>query len=397
MMETAVITSPASVLAVLAAICSFFFFLEKRTAWKGFNYLPPLIFIYVTPVLCSNTKIIPRTSSVYDFMGEVMLPFFLVLMLMNIDVKVAFRTAGRGIFVMLLGTVGVVIGAPLSFMLVSHGLGPEAWKAYGALAGSWIGGTGNMLAVGQMVNLNESSLEFGYAVIADNAVYLIWLPILLGSKRCAELFHSFTRVPEERINELERAASKLNTKKDPLEMRHILYLIFFGFAATVLAAHISAMLPLVKASSGQVIISANTYKILLITALGIGLSFTRARQIPGSQALAMALIYLFVARMGAKADLSNLNTSVFWFLLGAYLWIFFHGAMLLLGARIFKIDVHTAAIASAANIGGAASAPIVAAYHKPVLVPVAVLMALIGYAIGNPLAYLTALLCLFVG
>ena len=110
----------------------------------------------------------------------------------------------------------------------------------------------------------------------------------------------------------------------------------------------------------------------------------------------MALVYLFVARMGAKADLSNLTTSVYWFLLGAYIWIFIHGIILVTAARIFKVDIHTAAIASAANIGGAASAPIVAAHHNRTLVPVSILMAMIGYAIGNPAAYLAALLCFWL-
>jgi uncharacterized membrane protein len=111
----------------------------------------------------------------------------------------------------------------------------------------------------------------------------------------------------------------------------------------------------------------------------------------------MACVYLFVARMGAKADLSGIGVEVLWFLLGAYLWIALHGAVILLGARLFRVDVHTAAISSAANIGGAASAPIVAAYHKPALVPVSILMALIGYAVGNPAAFLAALLCRWVG
>ena len=110
----------------------------------------------------------------------------------------------------------------------------------------------------------------------------------------------------------------------------------------------------------------------------------------------MALVYLFVARMGAKADLSNLSVSVFWFVLGGYIWIFIHGFFLVGAAKLFKVDVHTAAIASAANIGGAASAPIVAAYHKPTLVPVSILMALLGYAVGNPAAILAGYLCMLV-
>ncbi|UCC43799.1 MAG: DUF819 family protein [Candidatus Zixiibacteriota bacterium] len=382
---------------MLAAITSLFFYLEKKTEWNLFNYFPPLIFIYVVPVLLSNTGFIPSKSGVYDFMGANLLPMFLVIMLLNVDLLATVRVMGKGVFVMLLGTLGVVIGAPIGYMLVSHGLGPEAWKGFGALAGSWIGGTGNMLAVGQMVDLDESALEFGYAVIADNAVYLIWLPIMLGSKNLAGWFHKFTKVSSKRLERMEEAARELVRDKGRIEMRHFLYLAFIGFSVTALAIYLSGQLEPIKTGSGQVIVSANTYKILLVTLFGVILSFTRANRIPGSHAFSMALVYLFVARMGAKADLSNMDESVFWFLLGAYVWIFIHGGVLLGAARLFRVDVHTAAIASAANIGGAASAPIVAAYHKPALVPVSVLMALLGYAIGNPSAYVAALLCRWVG
>jgi uncharacterized membrane protein len=396
-MQDAWITSSAGIVATLAAVASTMFYLEKKMGWKLFNYLPPLIFIYLIPVALSNTGIIPSNAPAYDFMGANILPMFLVIMLLNVDLLATVRIMGKGIFVMLVGTLGVVVGAPIGYMIVSHGLGPDAWKGFGALAGSWIGGTGNMLAVGQMVELDESSLEFGYAVIADNGVYLIWLPIMLGSKNLAGWFHKFTRVSSKRLERMEAAAKELMVDKGKVEMRHFLYLIFLGLAATALSTWISGLLEPIRTDAGQVIVSANTYKILLVTFFGIALSFTPASRIPSSHAFSMALIYLFVARMGARADLSNIDSSVFWFLLGAFIWIFIHGAFLLGAARLFRVDVHTAAIASAANIGGAASAPIVAAYHKPALVPVSILMALLGYAIGNPAAYGAALLCRFFG
>ena len=117
------------------------------------------------------------------------------------------------------------------------------------------------------------------------------------------------------------------------------------------------------------------------------------KRIPGSHDVAMAFVYLFVARMGAVADLTGVAGQAVPFLVGALIWIFIHGGFCLLGAKLFRVDVHTVAIASAANIGGAASAPIVAAHHKESLVPASILMALIGYAVGNYAAYLTAVLC----
>ncbi len=390
-MDYSLISSPAGILATLAAVTSFFFYLEKKTAWKIFNFFPPLIFIYLLPVLLSNNGIIPSKSPVYDFMGTNLLPMFLTIMLLDVNLKATVKVMGKGIFVMLLGTLGVVVGAPIALMIVKTGLGPDAWKAFGALAGSWIGGTGNMLSVADAVGLDESSLDYGYAVIADNAVYLIWLPIMLGSKNFAGWFNKFTNTSKDRLEKMEKAAKELIVDKGPVEMRHFLYLAFLGFGVTAIASWLAEFIPPLPP-----VLSYNTYKILLVTFIAIGLSFTKASRIPASHAFSMALVYLFVAKMGAKADLSQIDTSVFWFLLGAYIWIFIHGFFLVGAAKLFKVDIHTAAIASAANIGGAASAPIVAAYHRASLVPVSILMALVGYAVGNPAAILAAYLCEWV-
>jgi uncharacterized membrane protein len=399
-MEGTLISSSAGVLAVLAGVTSLFFYLERKTKLRLFNYFPPLIFIYLVPVGLSNTGVIPNNSPVYGFMRQNILPMFLVLMLLQVDFLATVRAMGRGVMVMLLGTLGVVVGAPVALFIVRHGLrtlGPDAYKAYGALAGSWIGGTGNMAATAVALGLDDKSLAFGYALISDNAVYIIWLPLLLMSKNFAGWFQRFTRVPEGHVEAVHEAAGKLSLENGRPAMVHYLYLAFIGFGVTALAAWLARYLPEIPSGpEAQAFITTSTWNILLVTFFGVLLSFTRAGRIPGSHPLSMALVYLFVARMGATADLSRLDSSILWFLLGAYIWIFIHGMFLVGGARLFKVDVHTAAIASAANIGGAASAPIVAAYHNPVLVPVSILMALIGYAIGNPAAIFTGLLCRWV-
>ena len=144
------------------------------------------------------------------------------------------------------------------------------------------------------------------------------------------------------------------------------------------------------------VLSTNVWKILLVTTMGIMLSFTRARALPGSHEVAMAIVYVFVAGMGARASLAGLDQAPA-FLLGAFIWIFIHGAFCLAGAYLLRVDVHTVAIASAANVGGAASAPVVAAAHREKLVPVSVLMALIGYAVGTYAATVTGWMCKWVG
>lgn len=385
-MNSSLVSSSTGIIFVLSANAALWFFLQKKTDWRLFNYLPPLIFIYVLPVFFSNLGLIPSKAPVYDWLGENVLPFFLVLLLLDVDLRSTLKVAGRGVFVMLLGTVGVIVGAPLAYALVKGGLTPEAWKGFGALAGSWIGGTGNMAAVAE--GLGTSGTDFGLAVIADNVVYLVWLPLMLQSKNMAKWFHRFTRVSDERLARLKDAADELVIKKGSPEMRHLLYLIAIGFGVTYVCGLISGKIPELPP-----VLTPGTYKILLVTTLGLALSHTPAKRIPGSHQLAMALVYLFVARMGAKTAVAGLAGQAIPFVAGGFIWIAIHGIFIVVAARIFRIDVHTAAICSAANIGGAASAPIVAAYHDERLVPVSILMALIGYAVGNYAAFFAAFLC----
>ena len=385
-MENALITNSTGILFILAGNAALWFFLQKRTGWKLFNYIPPLIFIYVLPACFSNAGLITSDSPVYDWMGDVLLPLFLVLLMLDVDVRSTVKVMGKGVFVMLIGTAGVVIGAPTGYFLVKGWLDPEAWKGFGALAGSWIGGTGNMAAVAE--GLGTSGSQFGLAVIADNVVYLVWLPLMLQSKNMAGWFHRFTRVKSERLAQLKATAEELVVDKGKPQMRHLLYLAAIGFGVAWLAGLIAQNIPQLPP-----VLTQSTYKILLVTTFGLILSFSPARRIPGSHELAMALVYLFVARMGAKAAVSGLVGQAIPFVAGAYVWIFIHGIFILLAARLFRMDIHTAAISSAANIGGAASAPVVAAYHDERLVPVSILMALIGYAVGNYAAFLAGYLC----
>jgi len=383
------INSSAGVMFTLIAIAAFWFFVERKTGWKIFQFLPPLLFIYSTPILLSNadiifgleSKILVNSSPVYDGMREFGLPIAICLMLLSVNVPAAVRVMGGGVAVMLMGTAGVVVGGVVSYMLVHSYLQPDAWKAFGTLAGSWIGGTGNMAAA--HVALEGGPEHLGLAVLADNLVYVVWLPILLGSRAFADKFNAWARVPEDRLAKMEQAAAELVTDERAASMLDYLNLAAIALAVIWASKLIAPLLPVIEN-----VLSTSTWLILLVTTFSLLLSVTRARHIPGSQNIAMAIIYMFVAGMGARAALEGLSQAP-WFVLGAFIWIAIHGAFCLAGAWLFKVDVHSAAIASAANIGGAASAPIVAAYHRPSLVPVSILMALIGYAIGNYLAILT--------
>lgn len=393
-MTSSLITSPVGVMTVLIAVVTFWFWLERTTRWKLFEFLPPLVFIYASPVLLSNFGVIPFQSEAYQFLREYGLPIFIVLMLVKVDVISAVRIMGKGVFVMLLGSIGVVFGGVVAYKLGqtltfsdSFPLPPDSWRAFGTLAGSWIGGTGNMTAA--HAGLEGTAADMTMAAAADQMVYLVWLPILLGCKSFADRFNRWARVAPGRLEAMETAAANFKSAESPPTMTSLLYLGLLAIGFTWIAYGLSEILPPV-AIGGATVITAGTWLILLVTTMALLASATPARKLPAAQPIAMAIIYVYVARVGATMDLSVVNwNEMTGFIAMAYVWIFIHGLFILTGAWIFRVDIHTVAIASAANIGGAASSPIVAAHHRETLVPASILMALIGYALGNYLAILT--------
>jgi uncharacterized membrane protein len=420
-MDQALITSEAGVLAVLTGICAFFFWLEKATRWRLFQYVPPLVFIYLTPVLLSNTGVLvqwmavdsktptsavgevmattpagvlPTASPAYDAIKAFALPMMLVLMLLNVDVGRAVRLVGRGVGVMLFGSVGVIVGAALGTLAVRQWLEPTAWKAYGALAGSWVGGTGNLAAVSEA--LDASGTEVGLAVLADTLLLLLWVPVMLASKRIAAPFARFARVDADRVAAMDAAILADEREAPSATYQEYLYLLFAAFAVTALSQFITQSITdflTPRKLVWPVNFSESTCRILLVTTIGIALSFTPLRRIAASRHLGMALVFLFMAQTGATANLAMAAEQAAPFLGGALICMATHGAFCLLGAWLLRVDIHTAAIASAANIGGIATASCVAAHHKESLMPAAILLALLGYALGNYAGLMTAALC----
>ena len=383
------ISSPIGVLATLAFVAAFFFMLEQTTRAKLFQYIPPLLFIYATPVFLNNFDVIPSDSPVYAGLSAYLLPAFIVLMLIKVNVPAVVRVMGKGVLVMLMGTAGVMVGAIVAYMLVHSWLSADAWKGYGALAGSWIGGTANMAATAEMLGTSEE--QFGLAVIADNVIYVFWLPLLLLSRDFADRFNTWARVPADRLASMDAAAEiHVEVDKAPTMPQYLfLIAIVIGvtWVGTALAPVISGWIASTSSGLGAVF-GVTTTRILLVTTMALILSTTAVSKLPNSTAIGTSLIYIFVAGMGARASVSGLAEAPM-FVAGAFVWIIIHGLFCIAGAWLFRVDIHSVAIASAANIGAAASAPIVAAHHRPNLVPASILMALLGYAMGNYLAPLT--------
>ncbi|MDH3254458.1 MAG: DUF819 family protein [Acidobacteriota bacterium] len=377
---------PVGVMAVIIMVPVFFVWLEKKTQWKVFTFLPAIIWIFLTPILLSNLGVIPKSSPIYDIFKSFAVPLFIVLMLLDINIREALRVAWRGAAVMVIGSLGIVAGVVGSFWAFRGWLPDAAWSGFGALAGSWIGGTGNLAAVAEMLDTPEEFI--GVVVIADNFVYLVYFPIILMAKNWAGWFNKFSGVSQEQIDHIAEATKSVERKTHEVHFKDVLTLLGFGFAAILVANLIAGMLPEV----GEVV-STKTWALLLVTVFGISLSATPLKDVPGSEPLSMTFVYIYMTMIGASADLSQLDQGAVWFLVAGYVAVTLHLLLIGLSARIFKIDVSMAAVASVAAVGGAASAPVAAGFHREELVPISIMLALIGYALGNFLGWGAGALC----
>ena len=249
---------------------------------------------------------------------------------------------------MMMGTAGVVVGCVVSYLLVNRWLAPDAWTGFGALAGSWIGGTGNMAATSEM--LNTPPEQFGLAVLADNVIYIVWLPILLASKNFADRFNAWANVSEDRIHMMDSAAQLVIEEERAPEMRDYIFLAAIAIGVTWIAAVLAPIFysAMMKVQPGlQVVLSESTWRILLITTIALALSDDTCLQVAECDGHGHGNDLRFCrAGMGARATIEGFGQAPA-FLLGAFVWIFIHGAFCLAGAKLFRVDVHSVAIASA--------------------------------------------------
>ena len=373
------------VMTVIIMIPVFFLWLERTTRWKVFEFLPAIIWIFITPIILSNLNVIPRSSPIYTTFRSFAVPMFIVLMLLDIDIRQAMRVAWRGAAVMVLGAFGIVVGAVIAFALFRSGVPEGTWMGFGALAGSWIGGTGNLAAVADA--LDTPGEMVGMVVLVDNIVYVVYFPLIIGCKRWAKQFNRFTQVPPEAEAHFTEAAQQVEKKSHEVHFRDALTLLGFGFVAILGATQLARVFPEI-----QPVFTERTWAILLVTTFGIAMSATKLKDVPGTEPLSMTFVYIYMTMMGAQADLRELGGAQ-WFIIAGFICITIHLVFIVAGARLFRIDVSMAAVASVSSVGGAASAPVAAGFHREELVPVSIMLALIGYALGNYLGVATAYLC----
>ena len=408
------ITNDAIILGMLAAILGFVFYTagSEHRFWKRFyRFVPALLLCYFLPSLLTTFGIIDAEASrLYYVASRYLLPASLVLLTLSIDLKGIVNLGPKALILFLTGTLGIVIGGPIALLIMSaldpsllNVTGPEAvWRGMTTVAGSWIGGGANQTAMKEIFEVGDQ--VFSAMVAVDVIIANIWMAVLLvmagnakqlDARRGADT--SAITSLREKVEEIQKRHSRVPTLPD------LMLIAAVGFGVTAIAhAGADQLAPWFQANAPQLARFSFTsqffWLIIIATTLGVAMAFSPAKKLEGAGAskVGSVFIYFLVATIGTHMDITALRDSPELFLLGA-IWMAVHAGLMLLVAKLIKAPTFFMAVGSQANVGGAASAPVVAAAFHPSLAPVGVLLAVMGYALGTYAAWFCGQLLRVIG
>lgn len=406
MENTALITDDAAVLGLLAITLGAVFWTAARPTgfWKRFyGIVPAILPCYLLPAIYNSVGLIDGAASgLYPMARDYLLPSALVLFCVAMDVGAIARLGPKAIIMFLVGTLGVMLGAIVAF--VSMGvLHPETvagdtWRGMATMAGSWIGGGANQAAMKEVFGVDATL--FGQFVAVDVLVGYLWMAILLFLAGRAESFDRWTGADTSAITKLKQQIADYQAEHTRIPtMADLMGIFAVALGATGVSHAVAGpVVAWVKAAPAQwrlqdySLDSGFFWIVIVATTLGVLFSLTRVRRLEGAGAskVGSVMLYVLIATIGMQMDLRALADRPF--LLLGLIWISVHAALMLGVAKLIRAPLFFMAVGSQANIGGAASAPVVATAFHPALAPVGVLLAVFGYALGTYCAYLTGLM-----
>jgi len=362
------ISSPLLYLVSLLLIAFTLGAVEKFSKHKLFTYLPAVVLLYALAMGLAQLGLWQESEAIhstYKSVKTILLPAMLFVMLLQIDLK-AFVGLGRSLIIAYVASVFSLAVAFIGiFWLFS--LNQDAAGVFATLAGSWTGGTANMLAVAGALEVREELM--GYALIVDSIDYTLWVMTLLALVAFGPAFNRWTKAPQ-RFKNLSSEYSVETLKIRPFTLALLfLFSLFIAYLSNTLASLFSGL-------------STTTWSVLFATLFGLIGSRTALKNIAGSPQLSSAMLMLLIALIGSQAHLRGFGEVPLYLAVGLLI-LTFHASIMVIVAKLFRLDLFSIGVASLANIGGVASAPILAAAYHRSLIGIAVLMAIMGYMIGT--------------
>lgn len=402
------ITNDAVLFGILAVMLGSVFYTSSSSIpfWKSFyKWVPALLVCYFLPSLLNTFGLVDgEKSKLYFVASRYLLPASLVLLTLSIDFKRILALGPKALVMFFTGTAGIVIGGPIAIIIMSWinpdvvgGHGPDAvWRGMTTVAGSWIGGGANQAAMKEIYGVGDQM--FSIMVTIDIIVANIWMAVLLFFAARSKQIDEKNGADASAITDLQQTVEAFQRKhaRNP-ELSDLMMISAVAFGVVGLAHfgadYLSNAISSIESMANSNLSSHFFWLVVLATTCGLLLSFTRARKFEavGASKVGSVFIYILVATIGLKMDVTAIGETPAMFVVGG-IWMLIHASMLLIVGKIIKAPIFFLAVGSQANVGGAASAPVVASAFHPSLAPVGVLLAVLGYALGTYAALLTGTL-----
>ncbi|PWL31920.1 DUF819 family protein [uncultured Roseivirga sp.] len=404
-------TNDAIVLGLLIMVVAWVFYTSssQKPFWKKFyTFVPSILLCYFLPALLNWPfgLIDGEESNLYFVASRYLLPASLVLLCLSIDLKGILNLGPKAIIMFLAATFGIVLGGPLAILLISTiapsvldvGDGQEVWRGLTTVAGSWIGGGANQASMKEIFEVGDDL--FATMIVVDVICANIWTGFLLYGASITKKIDAWLKSDTSAIDDLKNRVEKYQAsiaKIPTLPETYVILALAFGgtalahWGSDVISPMLEERKEWLEKYSLESLASGFFWLVVIATTIGVGLSFTKFRKYEGAGAsrLGSVFIFILVATIGMKMNIQEIFDNMGLFLIGIT-WMLFHVIIMIVVAKLVKAPFFFVAVGSQANVGGAASAPVVASAFSPALAPVGVLLAVLGYALGTYGALLCA-------
>lgn len=361
-------------LALMPLAAGVFPTLEKRFQWRVFNVLPPIVwtYLFVTALAVAGVwTATPEIQGAQRTLTGQLLPALLFLLMVTCDLRAILAVGPRVLAVFACAMLSILVAIVLTYLLFRSLLPAEGWKMLAALSATWTGGSANLVAVKQVIGLSESALPA--VLLADALCYSVWVLVLFSTGAFAPAFNRWSRA-DRNGREYPQLAPVAST--GPADAGNILLWLGLAMLVGLGAGWIAGMMPT------STMLTQTSWTVLFSTVAGLILARTPFARIPGPASTGSALLALLVAVLASQSNFRGLASAPL-FILCAFVTMLLHIGLLALLARVFRFDMFLCGISSLAQIGGVASAPVLAATYSPVLVPIAILLAMLGLILGT--------------
>ncbi len=367
-------------LAVMLLAAGIYPALERRTGWRLFAVFPPIVLVYLSVTALAVLglwQVTPAIQGAQKLLISQLVPALLFLLMVNCDLRAIFALGPRVLAVFFCTSISLFVGFVATYLMFRNVLpAGDGWQPLAAVSGSWMGGSANLIAVKQSIGRDDDALAL--ALLTDAVCYSMWVALLFSLAKLAPAFNRWTRARSS----ADLVSAPVRTTA-PVTGDAVL--LWLGMAVLVAAgsAWIGARLP----TSG--VLGATTWSIMVATVAGLVVAHTPLARFPGASPISSVLLIFVVAVMASQSNFEGIGAAPLYLLCGVTI-LAIHAGLMLLSARAFQFDRYLCGISSLAHVGGVAACPVLAATYSAALVPVAVLLALLGYILGTGFGLLVA-------